>query len=196
MEPVVPHTPIRVLVSVDEFGGNVRVVQDKKTCLNLSASWRPTEKRFLNEERELCVLYKFYPYLRTYGDNTGMEVSFELGATQTLTKAKLDGLKALKGRWDVWGIMLQDPLVRVVKSRKKVKPQEPEVLEEASWVLYTDGSKRKDDGDNAFLGYILKRNDQEIERKKGSRPSARSESVPGRNGSGQKEKNQKITHNH
>ena len=63
LKHVTPNAPIKLLVSVDELGGNVKVVQGKDTCLNLSASWKPTEKRFLHEERELCVLYRFYPYL-------------------------------------------------------------------------------------------------------------------------------------
>ena len=134
----------------------------KNPCLILSAHFGNTEQRYAEQEQILYGVHKFWNALKDLAQEQHIVVTTQYPALQCASKGTITGSRAMTQRWGHWAMMLTDPQVKFITSdtrcptelKSKVKKTDPE--EEPPWVLYTDGSQQKQDGERAKWAFILK----------------------------------------
>ena len=167
-----PEKDLEVYVWSGEAGGTLELRNEgsEKPCLFLSKSYSATEHKYNEEERALALLFPHLPALKTMSMGRKIIVRSPYPSLSLLTKETLVGARAMGCRWSKWSMMMHDPDIAFVQhgSRPpKVTTRKPKPKQPTTHTLFTDGSKRAEDGEYAKWAFILKRGNRVVKSRSG-----------------------------
>lgn len=146
---------IELKIHLSEEGGWIEARQNDRLIGLESMTWKNSEKRMTPTEKELVILYKYWPKYRALVTQGGHLMFKTDHALKGLVRGSIAGGRALQSRWDKWIVMLEDPVVKINRTGKVEKKNNIQEREgECEYRLFTDGSKTIKD-ENSHWAWIL-----------------------------------------
>ena len=177
LEPRSLTSKLTVEISCEDEDAVVKVGNEGGGMVTLwSYTLTLVEKKFQQKEKELAVLARYWGTLKELAQGQNIVVSTGSQVHRFLRKNTVEGTKATNERWGRWEDILLDPELEMgpaaaTTESKPPKTETPET-EPYEWTLYTDGSKKGEDSEVAYWGFILKHQGKEQFRQKGRVPGS------------------------
>ncbi|GCB70404.1 hypothetical protein scyTo_0005667 [Scyliorhinus torazame] len=146
--------------------GMVLVNHSNQTLIkHLTGIWPRAEQKCSDIEKCLAAIIKIIAEIENLSVGKNIYVTTEFLELKELTKRQIYQQGANTARWERWETILLNPDLMFIHNIKKGhKLDEPVSKMELvnAWVLYTDGSKVKEDEEHARWAFILKNSGKKV----------------------------------